>query len=205
MARGGSAAYGEPAWKRRRLDLDVLSQCVDVLHHYLAHAGQDQVPNPALDSEPLLRALTQLANAASTERDMREALISDLQVHVPLVKILRLYWYSPSVVERSCRLMFWLAHKHKPNQERLCRETVGLGLRQYSAAECLSQSLAEHPEAWGVQHHAARALMALCGRKNAHPHVVELAEATSRLGFDEDEQLQALRTGDADSEDVEMG
>ena len=27
MARGGSAAYGEPAWKRRRLDLDVRPGC----------------------------------------------------------------------------------------------------------------------------------------------------------------------------------
>jgi len=97
------------------------------------------------------------------------------------------------------------AHKHKPNQERLHRETVGLGLRQYTAAECLALSLAEHPDAWGVQHHAARALMSLCGRANMHPQVVDLAEAASRLGFDEDDQLQALRETETEPEDVEMG
>jgi len=70
--------------------------------------------------EPLVRALTQLANAAASGSGVRRQLISDCQVHIPLLRLMQdPRAQLPLVVERCCRLLHWLCVGTPENRDVL--------------------------------------------------------------------------------------
>ena len=71
-------------------------------------------------AEPLLRALTQLANIAARDGSVRRKLVSEHQVHAPLLRLMQgSLVVHPLVVMRCCRLVHWLCVGTPENREVL--------------------------------------------------------------------------------------
>lgn len=70
--------------------------------------------------EPLLRALTQLANSAAKCEVARRQLVVECQVHVPLLRLMQRPWgLQPLVAERCFRLLHWLGVRAPESREVL--------------------------------------------------------------------------------------
>lgn len=103
--------------------------------HYPGGIWVSSTQNPTGPSsavlEPLVRALTQLANAAASTSMVRRQLISECAVHVPLLRLMQEPRAQlPLVVERCCRLVHWLCAGTPENRDVLggyrCPATGGL-------------------------------------------------------------------------------
>jgi len=82
-------------------------------------SGPGAVPG-APAPEPLLRALTQLANTGAACATTRRQLVVECQVHVPLLRLMQRPWgLQPLVAERCFRLLHWLGVRAPDSREVL--------------------------------------------------------------------------------------
>eukprot|EP00930_Biecheleria_cincta_P103527 TRINITY_DN95528_c0_g1_i1.p1 TRINITY_DN95528_c0_g1~~TRINITY_DN95528_c0_g1_i1.p1 ORF type:complete len:280 (-),score=42.97 TRINITY_DN95528_c0_g1_i1:7-786(-) len=176
----------EPFSKRRRLehesrpwwespgakDAAVMWSLCDALSLYANGGGGGAVawmaaPGTPAESaeasnEPLLRALTQLANAAATENGVRRQLVSECQVHAPLLRLMQSPWaQQPLVAERCCRLLHWLCARAPENREVLASHSIFGGVRLLSFVDALLDVVEGHRQCREVLAHALRALAVL--------------------------------------------
>lgn len=120
--------------------------------------------------EPLLRALTQLANAAAENIAIQRQLVSECQVHAPLLRLMQSAWArQPLVAERCCRLLHWLSARAPENREVLashCSPSACGGARSITFVDAVLRTAESHPRSREVMAHALRALTALlpCSR-----------------------------------------
>mmetsp|Transcript_42997 Transcript_42997/g.109299 ORF Transcript_42997/g.109299 Transcript_42997/m.109299 type:complete len:417 (-) Transcript_42997:7-1257(-) len=116
-------------------------------------------------SEPLLRTLTQLANAAAAGAAVRRQLVSECQVHAPLLRLMQGPWsHLPHVAERCCRLLHWLCARAPENREILAAHRSPCafgGARSVSFVDAALGAAEAHPGCREVLAHALRALAAL--------------------------------------------
>jgi len=115
--------------------------------------------------EPLLRALTQLANAAAVCTVVRRQLVVECQVHAPLLRLMQDPWVQDKVVlERCCRLLHWLCTQTPENREILaahrCPSTRS-GVKSVSFTDAVLSVAQKHPQNRDVLANALRALAAL--------------------------------------------
>lgn len=138
-----------------------------------AASSDAALPAPLATAEPLLRALTQLANAAAESTATRRQLVAQCQVHVPLLRLMQHPWaQQPLVIERCCRLLHWLCARAHENREAIAshRGACSGGNAQSVGFVDLVLGAAEaHPQRREVLAHAMRALHALlpCSRVRA--------------------------------------
>jgi len=117
--------------------------------------------------EPLLRALTQLANAAAAGGTAaRRQLVAECQVHAPLLRLMQDPWSEqPVVMERCCRLLHWLCARAPENREVLAAYrspcTARGGVRSVSFVDVVLSAVETHPRRREVIAHALRAIVAL--------------------------------------------
>lgn len=127
--------------------------------------GAGRVRGNSHDGEPLLRTLTQLANAAAAGAAVRRQLVSECQVHVPLLRLMQGPWARlPHVAERCCRLLHWLCARAPENREALAsyRSPCAFGgPRSVSFVDAALGAAEAHPGCREVLVHALRALAAL--------------------------------------------
>eukprot|EP00931_Biecheleriopsis_adriatica_P116234 TRINITY_DN91907_c0_g1_i1.p1 TRINITY_DN91907_c0_g1~~TRINITY_DN91907_c0_g1_i1.p1 ORF type:complete len:318 (-),score=67.47 TRINITY_DN91907_c0_g1_i1:8-961(-) len=116
----------------------------------------------AAASEPLLRALTQLANAAAAGAGVRRQLVAECQVHAPLLRLMQGPWgRQPLVAERCCRLLHWLCARAPENREVLAAHYSLCGVRSLSFVDALLDAAEGHHQCRDVMAHVLRALAAL--------------------------------------------
>lgn len=125
----------------------------------------EAVVQKQFSGEPLLRALTQLANMAAIGSLERRHLVSECQVHLPLLRLMQGPWArQPLVAERCCRLLHWLCVRAPENREVLAAHrspcTLG-GARSVSFVDAALAMAEAHPQRREVLAHALRALAAL--------------------------------------------
>eukprot|EP00927_Polykrikos_kofoidii_P071707 TRINITY_DN67944_c0_g1_i1.p1 TRINITY_DN67944_c0_g1~~TRINITY_DN67944_c0_g1_i1.p1 ORF type:complete len:377 (-),score=70.21 TRINITY_DN67944_c0_g1_i1:57-1187(-) len=138
----------------------------------------------SLPMEPLLRALTRLANAAAAGTGVRRQLVAECQVHAPLLRLMQRPWaLQPLVAERCLRLLHWLCTRSPENREVLaafrgaCVSNSG-GARSVSFVEAVLGVTEVHPRCREVLAHALRALVALLPSPSVRE---ELTRSQSRL------------------------
>jgi len=191
-----------PFPKRRRLDVlpqdSFLWGCCDALALYAGHGAEaeegNRSPSPSGEGgvsrlevaagvsapEPLLRALTQLANAAASDTTARRQMVLDCEVQVPLLRLMQSSWACQSlVIERCCRLLHWLCSRTPANREVVVAHrgpAIG-GAHSVSYVHCLL-SLMEFHHCREVLSHALRALAALMPCASARG---ELLQTQSRM------------------------
>jgi len=114
--------------------------------------------------EPILRALTQLANVAATGAVVRQQLVVECQVHAPLLRLMLGPWgEEPLVAERCCRLLHWLCARAPENREILAAHCSpgASGARSISFIDAVLGAAEAHCQRREVLAHALRALAAL--------------------------------------------
>lgn len=117
-----------------------------------------------LATEPILRALTQLANAAASGAAVRQQLVVECQVHAPLLRLMLGPWgQEPLVAERCCRLLHWLCARAPENREILAAHCSpgASGVRSISFIDAVLGAAEAHFQRREVLAHALRALAAL--------------------------------------------
>lgn len=149
------AAPPTDAWSSSRPGEGCLSGAV-------ARCGADNLADVAT-TETLLRSLTQLANAAASGLAVRRQLITECQVHVPLLRLMQHPWAQlPHVAERCCRLLHWLCVQAPENREVLAAHrmacTPGSGMSVSFVSAVLGAAEA-HSGSRDVQAHVVRALV----------------------------------------------
>jgi len=129
---------------------------------WISHTTSAQAMGMA--TEPILRALTQLANAAASGAAARQQLVVECQVHAPLLRLMLGPWgQEPLVAERCCRLLHWLCARAPENREILavhCSPGAS-GARSISFIDAVLGSAEAHCQRREVLAHALRALAAL--------------------------------------------
>lgn len=128
-------------------------------------SGRDQgnaVSVPTL--EPLLRALTQLANAAAAGASTRRQLVAECQVQAPLLRLMQTHWgQQPLVMERCCRLVHWLCARAPENRDMLAAHRspcLRNCARSVTFVDALLGAVEAHECCRDVLLHALRALVA---------------------------------------------
>merc|ERR1719440_2359833 len=120
-------------------------------------------PTPV--AEPLLRALTQLANAAAAGASARRQLVAECQVQAPLLRLMQTSWaQQPLVMERCCRLLHWLCARAPENRETLAAHhspCLRNGTRSVTFVDAVLGAVEAHACCREVLSHALRALVAL--------------------------------------------
>lgn len=115
--------------------------------------------------EPLLRALTQLANAAAAGAVARRQLVAECHVQAPLLRLMQTPWaQQPLVMERCCRLLHWLCARAPENREMLAAHhspCLKNGARSVSFVDVVLGAVEAHACCREVLAHAFRALVAL--------------------------------------------
>eukprot|EP00929_Paragymnodinium_shiwhaense_P076778 TRINITY_DN39522_c0_g2_i1.p1 TRINITY_DN39522_c0_g2~~TRINITY_DN39522_c0_g2_i1.p1 ORF type:complete len:402 (+),score=88.24 TRINITY_DN39522_c0_g2_i1:50-1255(+) len=124
-------------------------------------------PAPVSSSEPLLRTLTQMANAAAASAAARRVLVTECQVQAPLLRLMQQLPWSrqPVVMERSCRLLHWLCARTPENRAVLAAHRAAcetsVGCRSVSFVDAVLETAETHSQCREVLAHALRALAAL--------------------------------------------
>eukprot|EP00928_Gymnodinium_smaydae_P078930 TRINITY_DN62981_c0_g1_i1.p1 TRINITY_DN62981_c0_g1~~TRINITY_DN62981_c0_g1_i1.p1 ORF type:complete len:329 (-),score=31.01 TRINITY_DN62981_c0_g1_i1:207-1193(-) len=132
---------------------------------HVAAVGVSSTAPPAY--EPLLRSLTQLANAAAVGVAVRRQLVAKCNVHVPLLQLMQQPVTQPPVItERCCRLLHWLCVRIPENREALAsvrspRSYSTESPQPLSFVEAVLSAIEAHPQNRGVLAHALRALASL--------------------------------------------
>lgn len=117
--------------------------------------------------EPLLRALTQLANAAAAGGlAARHRLVAECQVHAPLLRLMQPPWCRDSTVMlRCCRLLHWLAARAPDNRDVLATyrgpSAYAGGPRSISFVATVLAAVEAHQRNRELLGHALRALAVL--------------------------------------------
>lgn len=138
-----------------------------------AASSDAALPAPHANAEPLLRALTQLANAAAESTATRRQLVAQCQVHAPLLRLMQHPWaQQPLVIERCCRLLHWLCARAPENRETIASHRgacTGGGAQSVGFVDLVLGAAEAHPQRREVLAHAMRALHALlpCSRVRA--------------------------------------
>lgn len=124
----------------------------------------DGIRHKRVGNEPLLRTLTQLANTAASCVRSRRQLVSECQVHAPLLRVMLGPWArQPHVAERCCRLVHWLCARNTENREVIAthRNPSMSGDTHFSFVDAALSAAEMHPRSREVTGHAVRALAAL--------------------------------------------
>jgi len=115
--------------------------------------------------EALLRTLTQLANAAAAGAAARRHLVSECQVHAPLLRLMQGHWAQLAhVAERCCRLLHWLCAGNPENRDIVAahRSPCALGgTRLFSFVDAALSIAEAHSSCRDVIAHVLRALAVL--------------------------------------------
>eukprot|EP00746_Dinoflagellata_sp_MGD_P003437 gnl/MRDRNA2_/MRDRNA2_106688_c0_seq1.p1 gnl/MRDRNA2_/MRDRNA2_106688_c0~~gnl/MRDRNA2_/MRDRNA2_106688_c0_seq1.p1 ORF type:complete len:326 (+),score=52.91 gnl/MRDRNA2_/MRDRNA2_106688_c0_seq1:107-1084(+) len=187
----------------------------DALLHYASIAGCDSVVVPATPTgpgtatvqpatptgtassavpkavhdvpvaEPLLRALTQLANVAARDASVRRKLVAEHQVHAPLLRLMQgPLVLSPLVAMRCCRLVHWLCVGAPENRDVLVapgNAGTPRGRRIFVFVDAILRIMEAHAASSEVLKHSVRALSSLlpCPRLReevlrARPRLIDL-------------------------------
>lgn len=144
-------------------------------------------------AEPLLRALTQLANIAARDASVRRKLVAEHQVHAPLLRLMQgPLVLQPLIAMRCCRLVHWLCVGAPENREVLAAPGGGAGTSQgrrlFVFVDAMLGIMETHAKSREVLKHALRALSSLlpCPRLReevlrARPRLVDLLGSAAQV------------------------